>query len=607
MLADGEELALIDVREELIYSQNHLLWARSVPLSRLELRFARLVPRLATRIVLIDDADGLAQRAAEVLARAGYSNLFYLDGGVAAWAAAGFELFSGVHVPSKAFGEFIEHACDTPNIGAEELNRLIESRADMVVLDSRPFDEYRRVSIPTSTNVPGAELVLRVRDMAPSPDTLVVVNCAGRTRSIIGAQSLINAGVPNKVVALRNGTMGFTLAGFACDERQGQAAAGAYPSESHAWANEPRPRGWRKRYGIERIDAKTLDRWSRRTKTRTLYLFDVRDTARIHARAHVEAPSRRPAANSCRPPTYTSERSVRASCWSTMTDVRAVMTASWLKQMGWKDVFVARPEAGTRRHGCRMSSWLWAWHRPQAAIVAVRPGHASTHSDEATVVDLSLSPNYRKGHIPGAWFAIRSRLAQTLSKIPLRGELVLTSEDGVLAGCRVDGGVMRLTQRSRALARRAATPRGGGRVSGLHRAADGRRPRRRLAQALRARRRHHRRDERISVVGSRSRHAHRARRHLQFHHPSSRLEHFPVELTRSLPLVPAKGGDPVRSKDWIPAFAGMSGERPVAGGKRSSARRRTWRRTPAPASRSAPTRNAPADWTASDCPPAPTR
>jgi len=103
MLGDGDELALIDLREELIFSQNHLLWARSVPLSRLELRFARLVPRLSTRIVLCDDADGLAQRAAPILSRASYSNLSYLDGGVAGWAAAGFELFSGVNVPSKAF------------------------------------------------------------------------------------------------------------------------------------------------------------------------------------------------------------------------------------------------------------------------------------------------------------------------------------------------------------------------------------------------------------------------------------------------------------------------------------------------------------------------
>src|SRR5205085_10474481 len=104
---------------------------------------------------------------------------------------------------------------------------LMQANANIVVLDSRPFDEYQRVSIPTAINVPGAELVLRVRDLAPSPDTTVVVNCAGRTRSIIGAQSLIDAGVPNKVVALRNGTMGWTLAGFACDSGKSARAPDA--------------------------------------------------------------------------------------------------------------------------------------------------------------------------------------------------------------------------------------------------------------------------------------------------------------------------------------------------------------------------------------------
>ena len=170
-LGDGGELALIDLREELIFSHSHLLWARNVPLSRLELRFARLVPRKTTRIVLVDDNDGLAQRAAAVLARAGYSDLSYLDGGNAAWAAAGFELFSGVHVPSKAFGEFVEHASHTPSIGADELDALMRAGTDMVVLDSRPYDEYSRISIPTGVNVPGAELVLRAHDIAPSPDT----------------------------------------------------------------------------------------------------------------------------------------------------------------------------------------------------------------------------------------------------------------------------------------------------------------------------------------------------------------------------------------------------------------------------------------------------
>src|SRR6266480_2002418 len=235
MLADGEELALVDLREELIFSQSHLLFARSVPLSRLELKFARLVPRRGTRIVLCDDADGLVARAADILARVGYPNLHALDGGVAAWAAAGFELFSGVNVPRKAFGEFVEHASSTPSISAQELEALMRARTDVVVLDCRPFDEYHRVSIPSAVNVPGAELVLRIRDLAPSADTMVVVNCAGRTRSIIGAQSLINAGLPNKVVALRNGTMGWSLAGLSCESDRNKRAPTVSP-EKLDWA-----------------------------------------------------------------------------------------------------------------------------------------------------------------------------------------------------------------------------------------------------------------------------------------------------------------------------------------------------------------------------------
>jgi rhodanese-related sulfurtransferase len=432
MLTDGEELALIDVREELIYSQNHLLWARSVPLSRLELRFARLVPRLTTRIVLCDDADGLAQRAADVLSRAGYSNLSYLDGGVAAWAAAGFELFSGVHVPSKAFGEFVEHACSTPNIGPEELHKLIEERADMVVLDSRPFDEYRRVSIPTSTNVPGAELVLRVRDMAPSPDTLVVVNCAGRTRSIIGAQSLINAGVPNKVVALRNGTMGFTLAGFAC-ERDKYNRPRRLSNECLAWAKEAASRV-AQRYGIEHIDEKTLDRWYA-DEGRTLYILDVRDSDEYKCGHMLDAISAPGGQLVQATDLYVGTLGARL----VLVDddgVRSVMTASWLKQMGWKDVFTFQPQPDTPEDYWRENEFLGPDLPPDSAIACQEL--AKLHArNEATVIDLSLSPNYRREHILGAWFAIRSRLAQALPKIPLHGEIVLTSEDGVLAGLAV--------------------------------------------------------------------------------------------------------------------------------------------------------------------------
>src|SRR3954466_2625470 len=274
MLLDSQELALLDVREERIFSENHLLFARSVPLSRLELRMARLVPRKATRIVLVDDADGLGERAAAVLTKAGYTDASILDGGNAAWAAAGYELFSGMNVPSKAFGELVEHENGTPSISADELNALMQSGADMVVLDSRPFDEFSRVSIPTGVNVPGAELVLRVHDMAPKPDTLVVVNCAGRTRSIIGAQSLINAGLPNKVVALRNGTMGWSLAGLTPDS--GKVNRFPEPSSDGLARAKAAAERVAKRFGVTRMGMKELEGF-RADASRTTYLFDVRD------------------------------------------------------------------------------------------------------------------------------------------------------------------------------------------------------------------------------------------------------------------------------------------------------------------------------------------
>jgi rhodanese-related sulfurtransferase len=426
MLGDGGELALIDVREELTFSQNHLLWARSVPLSRLELNFARLVPRRAARIVLIDDNDGLTARAADILAAAGYSDLAYLDGGIAAWAGAGFELFSGVHVPSKAFGEFIEHASGTPSVSAQELDALMRAGTDMVVLDSRPYDEYARISIPTGINVPGAELVLRVHDIAPSPDTLIVVNCAGRTRSIIGAQSLINAGVPNKVVALRNGTMGWHLAGLACDHGKANRAP-AVSGSGLAWAKS-KADDVARRFRIDRIDRAALEGW-RADDSRTTYVFDVRDPAEYNA-GHFPGALSAPGGQLVQATDQYAGTLGARIVLSDDNEVRAVMTASWLKQMGWKDVAVL-PEAGSEKG------------KPVDSVLGTAPAEAAVDAskileiDDVTVIDLSRSPNYRRGHIPGAWFAIRSRLDRAFVKIPLHGDVMLTSEDGVLAGLAV--------------------------------------------------------------------------------------------------------------------------------------------------------------------------
>ena len=432
MLTDGGELALVDVREELIFSQRHLLLARSIPLSRLELNFARLVPRQATRIVLCDEDDGLAARAAAILSRSGYSDVRILAGGIPAWAAAGFELFSGVNVPSKAFGEYIEHADGTPSIAADELASLLHAKADLVVLDSRPFDEYARVSIPTATNVPGAELVLRAREIAPSSQTTVVVNCAGRTRSIIGAQSLINAGLPNKVIALRNGTMGWSLAGFSCDSGKSRRAPAVSP-QTLAWA-QAAARRVALDCGVRPVDRPTLDAW-RADPSRTLYLFDVRDPGEFAA-GHIPGALSAPGGQLVQATDqYVGTLGARIVLIDD-AEVRAAMTGSWLRQMGWQDVYILA-EKGTETGSPEPQILAAADRRPDAAIDCAGLDRLLS-AKSATVIDLSPSRNYLAGHIPGAWFSIRTRLAGALAKVSVTGTLVLTSEDGVLASLAVD-------------------------------------------------------------------------------------------------------------------------------------------------------------------------
>ncbi len=237
------EIAILDLREEAPYRQYHPLFAANLPLSRLELEALDRLPRKDTRIVLYDNGEGYVPVARRKLAALGYTSVLALEGGLEGWRAAGLELFQDVNSASKAFGELVEAKRYTPSLAAEDVKRLIESDADVVVLDARRFEEYRTMSIPRGVSVPGAELVLRARALAPDPSTTIIVNCAGRTRSIIGTQSLINAGIPNPVVALRNGTIGWMLAGQVLE--QGQTRRFVERAPPMKARNGSRPAMWR--------------------------------------------------------------------------------------------------------------------------------------------------------------------------------------------------------------------------------------------------------------------------------------------------------------------------------------------------------------------------
>jgi rhodanese-related sulfurtransferase/predicted metal-dependent enzyme (double-stranded beta helix superfamily) len=428
MLGDGRELALLDVREEGVFAAGHLLTAACLPLSRLELRLEAMVPRRETRIVLCDDDETLAQRAAALMRRFGYRQVSVLGGGAGAWRAAGFELFSGVHVPSKAFGEHIEHACGTPRIGAAELKARLDAGEDVLVLDSRPMSEYRVMNVPGALDCPGAELAYRIHEIVKRPETLVVVNCAGRTRSIIGAQSLINTGLPNRVVALKNGTMGWHLAGLPLERGSTRHA----PAPGTAALAKARESGARvaKRFGVGTISLAELERL-RQDAALTLYCFDVRSPEEYregHPAGFASAPGGQLVQATDRYAVVRNARIVLADS----DGVRATLTASWLVQMGWPEVRVLEGAQGALVKGTEPPRAL-GMERVKAETIAAAELRRMLETGEATLVDFGTSIEYRDGHIPGAWFAVRARLREALGKIGAVREWVFTSPDGLLA------------------------------------------------------------------------------------------------------------------------------------------------------------------------------
>jgi rhodanese-related sulfurtransferase len=329
MLLLRDEIALLDVRHEAAFATGHPLFAANMAADRIAFEAETRLPRKDVPVVVYDAGEGLVAPAADRLAALGYTDVRELDGGLQAWQQAGYELFIDVNSYAKAFGELVESRRHTPSLAANEVAALMANKADIRILDVRRFDEYATMNIPGSVSVPGAELVLRAGRAAPDPETTIIVNCAGRTRSIIGAQSLINAGVANKVVALRNGTMGWTLASQQLEHGAGRRGEIGLFEGAQANARDVAYRAGVRHVGMQ--EAKAMQAQTRRT----LYRFDVR-SAEEYAAGHIPGFRHYPGGQ------LVQEIDMAAPVRGArilLTDNRAVradMTASWLAQMGWE-------------------------------------------------------------------------------------------------------------------------------------------------------------------------------------------------------------------------------------------------------------------------------
>jgi rhodanese-related sulfurtransferase len=423
MLHDGDELALLDVREAGQFGESHLLFATPLPYSRLELDIGSLVPRNSARVVVCDDgALGVAPRAAARLAALGYDDVALLEGGTAGWSAAGETLFKGVNVPSKLFGELVEHAFHTPRVTAQELARMKEAGEDFVLLDGRPLNEHHKMTIPGSTCCPNAELPYRISSMVRSPATKIVVNCAGRTRSILGAQTLINFGVPNPVYALENGTQGWHLSGLQLERGSTRKYPDRLDPAALPAAQEQALR-LMQRFGVRAIDKAEAESWLN-DAARTTYLCDVRTPEEFSAGSlpgAVHAPGGQLIQATDQ---WMAVRNARVIVVDGGECVRAPVVASWLKQLGW-DARVLEGGARSSLAGRRVSPP----ELPALPAVSANELKRLLDAGDCAVIDLGASMDFRKAHIPGSRWSTRARLAADL-----RGEhkpIVLAGDDDV--------------------------------------------------------------------------------------------------------------------------------------------------------------------------------
>jgi len=401
-LQDGAELALLDVRESGQFGECHLFFATPLPYSRLEIEVGRLVPQSATRIVLHDGGeDALARRACERLEAMGYQRLYVLAGGTRAWEAARHTLYKGVNLPSKTFGELVEHAYQTPRVSVQELQAMLAHSADVIVLDGRPWSEYTKMSIPTGICCPNGELPYRVSALVPDPQTKIVVNCAGRTRSILGAQTLRSFGVPNPVYALENGTQGWYLADLPLEH----GADRKYPSgvpDAHLPALQAKARALAERHGVAFVDAPTVARWLG-DPARSTFLCDVR-TPEEFATATIPGAQHTPAGQFIQSTDqYVGVRNARIVVFDSDL-VRAPVCASWLRQMG-HEAYVLTEGASAPLHAS-------AGPAPRLpSLRAVAPDALATFMRAGCLLDLRSSAAYRAQHLEGAFWTIRPRIA----------------------------------------------------------------------------------------------------------------------------------------------------------------------------------------------------
>ena len=443
--------ALIDVREAGEYNDAHIPGASLVPRRQLEFRMPRLVPFSGTRVIVCDDDGRRAPLAAATLEGIGFRQVAMLEGGINRWTTEGYPTEWGVNVPSKDFGEKVQVVHGIAEMHPEELHALQQKGEKIVLLDSRTPEEHRRATIPGGRSAPNGEVALHIADLAPDPDATIVVHCAGRTRSIVGARLLQRMGYP-KVFDLRNGTMGWMMAGLELET--GSTRLDLPPSSPAALA---RAEAFATRIaaedGVRRLSIPALRELMAKAARENVYLIDVR-TSDEYARGHIPGFQWFPGGQAVQRADDLVAVKNGHVVFACDGRVRATVAASWYRQMGFPNVYIVdggatawvadgQPLAksdspgGPRGYDEGIAGALPAGYEAAKTRVELLTPSAleeqRTGSPAPLLIFVDTSRDFSNGHVPGARWVPRGWLELAIADVAPSKDtaLVVTCSNGL--------------------------------------------------------------------------------------------------------------------------------------------------------------------------------
>ena len=454
--------ALIDVREAGEYNDAHIPGSSLVPRRQLEFRMTRLVPFKGTQVIVCDDDGRRAAPAAATLERMGFGRVAVLEGGINRWTTEGYPTEWGVNVPSKDFGEKIQVVHHVAEMHPEELRARQQRGEKIVLLDSRTPEEHRRATIPGGRSAPNGEVALHIADLAPDPDATIVVHCAGRTRSIVGARLLQRMGY-SKVFDLRNGTMGWMMAGLELETGSTRLELPA-PSPSSRARAEAFAARIAAEDGVRTLAIPALRELMARVDRENVYLIDVR-TSDEYAGGAIPGFQWFPGGQAVQRADDLVAVKNGHVVFACDGRVRATVAASWYRQMGFPNVYVVdggttawvtsgqalakiESPAGPRGYDEGLAGALPAgYEAAKAQVELLTPGTLDERrrgSPAPPVIFVDTSRDFSSGHVPGARWVPRGWLEFAIGDVAPSKDaaLVVTCSNGlnsVLAGATLKG------------------------------------------------------------------------------------------------------------------------------------------------------------------------